>query len=180
MKRKVLLFALILGTLPAITASPFTYAASDNECAIWLCLPSGFPSGCGDARRAFKKRIKKFKSPLPSFSSCLYQGVTPSAMMSARDGIAAYIPQRKICNKWEKIRRGGEWDSYCLSYSIIPARAVKNTPCIIHDGKEEETYRTPKYCTHTIRYVDTFMDGKKYGDTHYFSNGGDEISIPRR
>lgn len=45
-------------------------AASDKECAIWLCLPTGFGSGCGDAHKAFKKRLKKGKSPLPNWNSC--------------------------------------------------------------------------------------------------------------
>ena len=52
-----------------IPASP-SMAASQDECAIWLCLPSGFPAGCSAAKSAFKKRILKRKPPLPSFSSC--------------------------------------------------------------------------------------------------------------
>lgn len=45
-------------------------AASDDECAIWLCLPAGFGEGCGAAHKAFKNRLKKRKSPLPSWGSC--------------------------------------------------------------------------------------------------------------
>lgn len=45
-------------------------AASQAECAIWLCLPGGFPSGCSAARSAFHHRIKHRRSPLPSLSSC--------------------------------------------------------------------------------------------------------------
>lgn len=36
--------------------------ASNDDCAIWLCLPTGFPSGCGGAKSAFKKRIKKVRA----------------------------------------------------------------------------------------------------------------------
>lgn len=46
------------------------YAASQNACAIWICLPGGFPSGCGGAYSEFKNRIKKGRNPLPSLSSC--------------------------------------------------------------------------------------------------------------
>ncbi|MEM8183582.1 hypothetical protein Q4R69_17790 [Morganella morganii subsp. sibonii] len=46
------------------------YAASQDECAIWLCLPAGFGTGCGAAHSAFKNRLKKGKSPLPSWNSC--------------------------------------------------------------------------------------------------------------
>ena len=52
------------------TKSKPAYAASEDACAIWICLPGGFPSGCGDAYSEFKRRIKKRKSPLPSLSSC--------------------------------------------------------------------------------------------------------------
>ena len=34
------------------------FAASQDECAIWLCLPGGFPQGCGAAHSAMIKRIK--------------------------------------------------------------------------------------------------------------------------
>lgn len=49
-------------------------AASQDECAIWLCLPGGFPEGCSGAYKAFKHRLKKKKPPLPSFSSCALDG----------------------------------------------------------------------------------------------------------
>lgn len=49
---------------------PPARAASEAECAIWLCLPGGFPSGCSAAHSAFKKRIKKGKPPLPDLASC--------------------------------------------------------------------------------------------------------------
>lgn len=49
---------------------PSARAASEAECAIWLCLPGGFPSGCSAAHSEFKKRIKKGKPPLPDLSSC--------------------------------------------------------------------------------------------------------------
>jgi len=46
------------------------FAASQDECAIWLCLPGGFPQGCGAAHSAMIKRIKKRKPPLPAFGAC--------------------------------------------------------------------------------------------------------------
>ena len=49
---------------------PEAKAASQDECAIWLCLPGGFPDGCGGAKSAMYKRLKKRKPPLPSFGSC--------------------------------------------------------------------------------------------------------------
>lgn len=52
------------------------YAASQESCAIWLCLPGGFPSGCAGAYAEFKHRLKKGKPPLPSLSSCSVDGKT--------------------------------------------------------------------------------------------------------
>lgn len=67
--------------------------ANDADCAIWLCLPVGFPSGCGDAKQAFINRIKSFKSPLPSLTSCLVSsGVkTSTGTLNSIDGYAAFI-----------------------------------------------------------------------------------------
>lgn len=49
----------------------FAQAASDDECANYLCLPAGFAtSECSDPKEAMKDRLKDGKSPLPGFSSC--------------------------------------------------------------------------------------------------------------
>ncbi|HGJ5866556.1 MAG TPA: hypothetical protein ACHBZ9_04875 [Arsenophonus nasoniae] len=49
---------------------PCSQAVSEDECAIWLCLPAGFGEGCSGAHHAFEKRLSKGKSPLPSWHSC--------------------------------------------------------------------------------------------------------------
>ena len=49
---------LALGALFVLNPSP-GYSASQDACAIWICLPGGFPSGCSGAYSEFKKRIKK-------------------------------------------------------------------------------------------------------------------------
>lgn len=46
------------------------YAESEDACAIWICLPGGFPQGCSGAYSEFKHRIKKGRPPLPELSSC--------------------------------------------------------------------------------------------------------------
>ena len=57
-------FALI--SAPAAHAGP-----SEDECAIWLCMPVGFSvPGCGDAFSAMKDRLKDLDPPLPSLSAC--------------------------------------------------------------------------------------------------------------
>lgn len=68
-KTAYVLLALILIAMMLDVEKP-AYAASQDECAIWLCLPGGFPQGCSAAHNAMIKRIKKRKPPLPSFGSC--------------------------------------------------------------------------------------------------------------
>lgn len=46
-------------------------AESQNACAIWLCLPGGFPKGCASAYDEFRSRIEHGKPPLPDLSSCV-------------------------------------------------------------------------------------------------------------
>lgn len=148
-----------------------TFAASQDECAIWLCLPTGFPSGCGDAKSAFLKRIKKFKPPLPSFTSCLFSGDVPSGTpsgdtdMTARDGRAAYLPPRVECVQWET---GKDW-SRCRKTEVRPSQIIKDQHCQVN---HKEGTSTPRHCSHTIRYVETFQNGQQYGQTHYFDNAG--------
>ncbi len=59
----VLLISLIFVTDPV-------RAESQDACAIWLCLPAGFPQGCAGAYGEFKYRLKKRRPPLPDLSSC--------------------------------------------------------------------------------------------------------------
>ncbi|WP_321273645.1 conjugal transfer protein TraL [uncultured Vibrio sp.] len=167
MKHKLFMAAITAAFL--LPVQP-TYAASEDECAIWLCLPTGFPSGCSGAKRAFVKRIKKFKPPLPNFASCLFSGDVPHGSpsgsdMSAKDGLAAYIPPQKVCVRWHE---RNDW-RICTKFEIEPSKIIEGTSCRI-SGKEGT--RSPKNCSRTIRYVTTYIDGQPYGETHYFDTSG--------
>lgn len=70
MKHKFIKSLLLLSGFTFLLPVNQAVAASQNECAIWLCLPAGFGEGCGGAHKAFKNRLKKGKSPLPSWGSC--------------------------------------------------------------------------------------------------------------
>lgn len=63
-------FVLIMMTMLFFSPSKIATASSQNACAIWICLPGGFPSGCSGAYSEFKNRIKKGRAPLPNLSSC--------------------------------------------------------------------------------------------------------------
>lgn len=73
--RSLMVAALIVVTSFFYTSTA-AHAESEAACAIWLCLPAGFPSGCSAAHSEFRHRIKKGKPPLPAFSSCAVGGST--------------------------------------------------------------------------------------------------------
>lgn len=160
--------------LMAVTFLPVApvKAASEAECAIWLCLPAGFTTGCGEAKRAFKKRLRKLKSPLPNFALCLVSGEHETAgeasTMDARHGIAAYIPPRKVCT--EHAYRNDHW--ICVATEIKPSQIIKNTWC--SRTSKDDTHKTPRHCSSTIKYTDIYMDGQIYGETNYYDNFGNE------
>ncbi len=82
-------------------------AASQAECAIWLCLPGGFPAGCGDAHAAMIQRIKNFKPPLPPFGACAVDGGANTADIGYRQGYELFY-----CNApWTLGSRGADFES---------------------------------------------------------------------
>jgi hypothetical protein len=132
-------------------------AASQDECAIWICLPGGFPSGCGAAHSAMKDRIKDRKPPLPPFSSCAvsYSGGESGGEMSFDYGIAAYIPAHRECS-------GDGMFSRC---SHVPEQYVRGRIC--HSDWSTGT-RSPEYCAKTVRWSEVFVDGELAGPTYYW------------
>jgi len=122
-----------------------SFAASQDECAIWLCLPAGFPSGCGSAESAFKKRIKHHKSPLPAFNSC---AVESSSKMNYTMGKIVYIPP-STCGTF-----GGGYYGFggCTSFA---GGWVKDGSC-------------PTIGCITKRYIDIKVDGKEVGSTFMY------------
>ena len=181
--KKTCISSILLLLVLVVSYTPETKAASQNECAIWLCLPTGFPSGCSSAKSAFKKRIKKGKSPLPSLGSCIVSSPIPigdESEMSSQDGIAAYIPEHQECLLWKTRRVNSRRDeTYCAQEITVPTKVQRDTTCHISRNRDGETSKsTPAFCTQTIRYVDVYVDGVPIGPTYYFDGNGNEFQIP--
>lgn len=68
----IAIIALVTGAMIPLSSK----AASQDECAIWLCLPGGFPQGCGSAYSAYIRRIRNLQPPLPPFAACVVSGDT--------------------------------------------------------------------------------------------------------
>lgn len=156
--RTVVLMALFGVSTSIIT--PSAQAASEDECAVWLCLPSGFPSGCGSAKSAMLKRVKKGKSPLPDFLSCAVKGNSGGSSMTYDYNNAAAIQERRVCKQYS----GNQNNNRCIKWETIPAHYIKGETCRFYP----QGGRRPEGCTATYKYVDVFIDGKNAGDTYFW------------
>ena len=157
MKPYLLLPPLLLSLL----YTPPLLAASEADCAIWMCLPSGFGEGCGDAKKAFKKRAKRHQPSMPPFPSCEVRPAGDTSVIrdkyTSKDGVAAYVPTRTIC-----IRQG---KNTCMETKTIDEHMVKDRRCA-RTSKDEPYY--PKGCTQTFRYAEVYLNGHLFGQTQYY------------
>ncbi len=151
-------------SIPLLSTPSAQAAPSGDECAIWMCLPTGFITGCSGARKAFLKRIKKFKPPLPSFTSCM---VSSPASTNGADtftseyGVAAYIPVHQECSRYGITYQ----DNYgCVEWETVPEQYIKNERCTTYENGR----RSPAYCSQTVRYTEVYRNGELFGQPHYY------------
>ncbi|WP_200769236.1 hypothetical protein [Vibrio nigripulchritudo] len=162
-------FSLLVIPLSSINFT--AQAASEAECGIWLCAPMGFvPPGCGASLNAMRSRVFRFKSPLPSFHSCMQKSPNipnnpvPDTFTSDY-GIAAKIREVKECNSWKSVRVAGEYEDVCIGWYTIPEHYIKGVRCT----KDRESYEShPEHCIGTYRYIETYKNGVLNGDTFYY------------
>ena len=152
MNKLIIIFMLASVTIPSVSS-----AASQTECKIWLCLPAGFPSGCGDAHSAMIKRIKKRKSPLPSFGSC---AVNSRSNMSYDYSVAALIGEQRVCTD----RYFDPELDTCRNFKVIPAHYIKGSYCDNWGDGDS----SPRGCIATKRYIDVYIDGVSAGETYFW------------
>lgn len=143
--------SLILASFSGYLTPSSAFAASQDECAIWICLPGGFPSGCGSAHSAMKDRLEDGKSPLPNFSSCAISGgendSTPATRMSNDYVVAAKMPDGSL---------------------------IKGTTCRVrynYNGRNT----SPSGCVGTVKYVEVFADNVLMGNRYYIQGGSNTV-----
>lgn len=88
--KKILMLS--FGIISFLAGTVSARAESEAACAIWLCLPGGFPSGCSAAYSEYKDRIKHGRPPLPNLSSCTTGPNGGSSSGSYQIGYEYYLP----------------------------------------------------------------------------------------
>ncbi len=161
------LAAAVIGTISLLSQN--AYAASEEECAIWICAPGGFaPSECSPPHRAMLDRVKDGKSPLPPLSDCMLEGRGTPSNVKGASGVAAYIPRAYQCASYVDVYN----EPTCARYDTLPARHVRGQPCIHHS---DERGAEPWGCTRTDYYVSILVDGEPMGPIYYFSRSGEAL-----
>jgi hypothetical protein len=140
---------------------PFAKAESEAACAIWLCLPGGFPTGCAAAYSEFKHRLKKGKSPLPSLSSCTTGPNGNSSNGNYQMGVE-YFFQCKEGFQYNKTPQGYSDDIMCIPTNSQcnvreKYRRGEKIDCTVYQAKRREQ-------TH---YIKMWVDGKYLGQFFY-------------
>lgn len=168
MKAVVMVFSFVAALL---TMSLPAQAASDDECAIFLCLPQAFvPGACHGALTAMKKRVAQMKSALPSFSSCTVDApddlplTGQGSRMESRDGLAAYIPQHEVCRRYSDAGDDVNHRHCVGGWETVPEQYIKGTWCI----QRSDDVNSPPRCTATYNWAEVYMDGVQAGPTHYW------------
>lgn len=141
--------------------SPVVKAESEASCAIWLCLPGGFPTGCSEAYSEFKHRIKKGKSPLPALSSCTSGPDGHSTHGAYQIGLEYYMPCKEGFSIDEKMLRSSNRgvcksiNPVCTGYSAY--KRARSLNC--------ESYSATRRVS--PRYVKMWVDGQYLGQFFY-------------
>lgn len=139
--------ALLALTVASVTVSNVR-AASDDECAGWLCIAVGFtPPECAAAKSAMLQRLFELKSPLPSFGEC--SADDDSNGYDAHMGVAARIGNSQ------------------------PPEYVIGTRCRYDDNNQVEGDSIPAGCTATYRWVTATQHGVPLGPTIFTRLGID-------
>jgi hypothetical protein len=163
MKKKSVVWV-VLGILFFVVSGISAFAASQDECAIWLCLPSGFGEGCDGAHRAFHKRIARHKSPLPQFQECSEDDSGMSSLYTR----AAFVPEHRECVEWKEYGSGEETTSKCIEWVTIPEQYIDETRCVENWDMGGGQYNNPPFCSHTVRAIKVLKDGQPIGYTYYW------------
>jgi len=142
-----------------------SFAVSNDECAIWLCAPSGFsPSACSSPYDAMIKRVYHHKSPVPSLSSCL--------VSSSNSDTSLYSKNSSLLDSKSTTDDFSSKDGRVAFMYHDQNNVVYNTTCVHytrHHHHDSEEIWHPKGCTSSGYYIQLFNNGSAINDMKPFS-----------
>jgi len=124
--------------VPILTASN-AQAASETECAIWVCLPGFFKSNSNCTQPFVRMiiRIATYRSPLPNFAGC----IRSSELLDA-SGVT-YNFERKI--KRKRFSRKVRWARYNIDTFTDGVQTGGIEIKVSGKGKIQEFWNTHPY-----------------------------------
>lgn len=189
MRKFSILAAMLLSTAVvsgAYATSGGIMSDRQSECAIWLCLPGGFPAGCEAAFAAYTKRItamtggkhpKRRFTDLPDFALCKDPNpegiddfnVGPESVITYQGAYEVHMPAYNTCTRWAYRNCGDNCSiRYCAAIKTTPARVFESQDpyhyyeTISVGQTEYRELRAP-----TKHYTDVLVDGKQVGKRYY-------------
>ncbi|MCU7927513.1 MAG: hypothetical protein KZQ97_13860 [Candidatus Thiodiazotropha sp. (ex Dulcina madagascariensis)] len=136
--------------------SAHNHAASEAECAGWLCLPNGFTvPECQEPKSAMESRIRNGEPPLPPIRECGGSGV------EATYSVSAYIPAHRVCVEWDGSDMFNAMN--CLQWRDVKEVHVRGTYC-----HQYEDYSTPRGCVRTDVQINMYAEGQEFEGSPYF------------
>lgn len=151
---------IIISVFLFVLFNPFSVQAgivSKDECAIWLCAPSGFPDGCSDAHNAMRKRIARGDSPLPPFKACAKD---EAGMGSVYDKVVKVLAHKGCAGKG--VFSDGDGGDCFASSVWIEEQFVDIPSCRYDFGKRHD------FCEEGWHKLEVFQNGAQLGTTYYF------------
>lgn len=141
------------------------FAASQDECAIWLCAPGGFPSGCEAAKKAMKHRLRKGKSPLPAFSACAVKDkhTNPDDFTYTFKKVLK-IEEHRVCEHYVE----GKNKTSCAAYKTVPAHFRAGNSCYKGRKTKDNDPERIEGCSAVLFELKVFEKGQQFGEPFYF------------
>lgn len=155
------IFTGLLVSCLLLSIIPVAKADTQDACSIWLCLPSGFPTGCASAYSEFKHRIKTGKPPLPGLSSCVTGPDGSKSKGTYKTGVEYFMPC-KDGFQYNKIPQGFYDEIMCLP--VDPQCSVREK---YRSNKKIDCTPYPPIRRDKQRYIRVWLDDKYIGQFFY-------------